>query len=131
MTVILPYIQGGIRYVLGPADLTTSDIAGAKVVSTNSGYEVELTLTAAGGSRFNTIAAQRYPYYQENPTNPPPQSREAVEQGETVFIATPIEARSYSGVVVVNTPGMPLGMAREFAALANEMAKGVRASGNK
>ena len=131
MTVILPYIQGGVRYVLGPADLTTSDIAGAKVVPTNGGYEVELTLRATGRSRFNTIAAQRYPYYQQDPTNPPPQSREAIEQGETVFVAAPIEADNYTGVVIVNTPGMGLGMATQFAAFANEMIKDVHASGSR
>ena len=71
-TVILPYYDNSVRYILGPADMTGNGVSNASVqLSTAGQYSVVLTFTNAGGVQFDKIAAQRYPYYQQDPSNPP------------------------------------------------------------
>jgi hypothetical protein len=121
-SVILPFINGGVRYVLGPADLTSTDVDSTKVQEApGGGWQVSLKLTTVGTRKLDAVAATRYPYFKRDPSNPPPQSREAIEQGHTVFSAPPMEATDFNGYVVINTPGMRLGLANELASLINEM----------
>ena len=120
--VIVPYIKGGVRYVLGPADLTSIDFASANAEpAPGAGFEVVLKLTPAGSRKFNAIVAVRYPYYRQNPSNPPPQSEEAIEQGDAVLAAPPLEGSTNHGFVVIRTPEMNLGFARELAGIINEI----------
>jgi hypothetical protein len=121
-SVILPFINGGMRFVVGPADLTSADVDSAQVQeASGGGWQVSLKLTPTGTRKLDAVAAARYPYYRQDPSNPPPQSREAIEQGHTVFSAPPMEATHFNGYVVINTPGMRLGLANELASLINEM----------
>ena len=121
--------MGGVRYVLGPADLTGGAVKSAKVIQAeNLSYEVEVTLTPSGTQEFNRIAAQRYPYYLENTSNPPFQSREAIEAGDTVFAAFPIEARSYGGMIIIDPSGTSLDDAQYIAGAINQTLKDQQAS---
>lgn len=94
---------GSLRYVLGPADMTGSAIATAQAISTVGQYEVQLTFTAVGAAAFDSIAAQRYPYYRQNPSNPPYQSLEAIELDGKVMSAPTIQAASYNGTAVISS----------------------------
>jgi hypothetical protein len=114
--VIVPFFMGGRRYALGPAELTARDVKSADIIETaNLGYEVEVRLTAAGLQKFNRVAALRYPYYLENRANPPARSQEAIEVGDTVFGAFPIEAHSYRGAVVITAAPVSLDDAQYIA----------------
>ena len=125
--VIVPYFMGGVRYVLGPADLTGGAVKSAKIIQAeNLSYEVEVTLTPSGTQEFNRIAAQRYPYYLENTSNPPFQSREAIEAGDTVFAAFPIEARSYGGMIIIDPSGTSLDDAQYIAGAINQTLKSTK-----
>lgn len=104
--VILPYIRGGVRYVLGPADLTSTDLASAQAESGSQGYEVVLTLTSAGIRKLDAVAAVRYSFYKQDPSNPPAQSKEAVEQGHTVLMAPAIQAPAFNGSVLISLPNL-------------------------
>ena len=121
---ILSHIGGGVRYVCGPADLTSADIVSARAESSPGvgfGYEVVIKLTPAGARKLDRIAAARYAYYKQNPANPPVQSREAIEQGQAVLVAPPIEAPSFRGSIVINPPGMSLNFADEIAGMINQI----------
>lgn len=102
--VIAPYYQGtgSLRYVLGPADMTGSAIATAQAISTIGQYQIQLTFTAAGAAAFDSVAAQRYPYYRQNPSNPPYQSLEAIELDGKVISAPTIQAASFNGTAVIS-----------------------------
>jgi preprotein translocase subunit SecD len=101
--VILPYYDKTFRYVLGPADMTGNGVANASVQLSQAGqYSVLLTFTSKGGNDFDKIAAQRYPYYQQNPSNPPPQSQEAMELDGVVESAPTIQAPSFNGTAVIS-----------------------------
>ena len=65
-------------------------------------YQVLLNFTNAGAKQFDNIAAQRYPYYQQNPTNPPPCSLEAFELDGVVYSAPTIQAPSFNGTAVIS-----------------------------
>jgi preprotein translocase subunit SecD len=102
-TVILPYYDNSVRYILGPADMTGNGVSNASVQLSQAGeYSVLLTFTNAGGIQFDKIAAQRYPYYQQNPSNPPPQALEAFELDGVVESAPAIEAASFNGTAVIS-----------------------------
>jgi preprotein translocase subunit SecD len=102
-TVILPYYDNTVRYILGPADMTGSGVSHAAVVLTSAGqYQVNLTFTNAGSVQFDKIASQRYPYYQQNPSNPPPQALEAFELDGVVESAPAIEAPTFNGTAVIS-----------------------------
>jgi preprotein translocase subunit SecD len=83
--------------------MTGNGVSTASVqLSTAGQYSVLLTFTNAGSVQFDKIAAQRYPYYQQNPSNPPPQALEAFELDGVVESAPAIEAASFNGTAVIS-----------------------------
>jgi preprotein translocase subunit SecD len=109
-TVILPYYDNSVRYILGPADMKGNVVANATVVAqTTGGFEVQVTFTNKGASEFDDIAAKRYPYYQQYSKDPaafgntpPYQSMEAFELDGVVQSAPTIQAPSFNGVAVIS-----------------------------
>ncbi len=102
-TVILPYYDNTVRYILGPSDMTGNGVSNASVQLSSAGqYSVLLTFTNAGSVKFDKIASERYPYYQQNPSNPPPQALEAFELDGVVESAPAIEAPSFNGTAVIS-----------------------------
>src|SRR6202000_3051741 len=96
-TVILPYYDNSLRCTRAPADMTGNGVSTASVqLSTAGQYSVLLTFTNAGSVQFDKIASERYPYYQQNPSNPPPQALEAFELDGVVESAPAIEAPSFN-----------------------------------
>jgi len=61
-TVLLPGVpgQGGTRFVLGPAALTQQGITAARAVDANGQWMVDLTLSAAGSSRWDSLTEQQF-----------------------------------------------------------------------
>jgi hypothetical protein len=102
--VILPYYDGSVRYVLGPADLNQTVIAKTSIIAPRGGggYEVQITFTRTGATAFDNIAAHRYPYYQSDPTKPPFSSMEAVEVDGLVLAAPAIQEPSFNGTAVIS-----------------------------
>ncbi len=104
--VILPYYQSpntSPRYVLGPADMSGNGVKNASVTIDSTGqYQVQLTFTGKGSTEFDKIASERYPYYQQNQSNPPYQSLEAFELDGTVYSAPTIQASSFNGTAVIS-----------------------------
>ena len=102
--VILPYYEGSVRYVLGPADLNQTAIANTSITapSQGGGYEVQITFTRTGATAFNAITAQRFPHYRADPINPPYSSMEAVELDGVVQAAPTVQAPSYNGTAVIS-----------------------------
>jgi preprotein translocase subunit SecD len=105
-TVILPYYQNpsaSARYILGPADMSGTGVSNASVILSSAGqYQVNLTFTGRGSNQFDNIASQRYPYYKQNPSNPPYQSLEAFELDGTVYSAPTIQAPTFNGSAVIS-----------------------------
>jgi hypothetical protein len=102
-TVILPYYDNSLRYVLGPADIDGSAVATTSVSSSPAGgFQVELTLTHAGTAEFDQVAAARYPFYAADPSNPPYKSLEAIELNGTVVFAPVIQAQNFSGDLILD-----------------------------
>ena len=105
-TVILPYYQNpgsSSRYVLGPADMTGGEVKNAIVIVDQAGqYQVQLSFTGKGATDFDKIAAVRYQFYKQNPSNPPYQSLEAFELDGTVYSAPTIQAQSFNGTAVIS-----------------------------
>jgi SecDF, P1 head subdomain len=103
-TVILPYYDGSVRYVLGPADLNQAAIANTSIIapSAGGGYEVQFTFTRTGAAAFNAITAQRFPHYEQDPINPPYSSMEAVELDGVVQSAPTVQAPSFNGTAVIS-----------------------------
>ena len=129
-SVILPYFSGGVRYVVGPADLTAVDVVSAKTElapGSSVAYEIVLKLTPSGLSKLDGVAASRYPFYRQNPPNPPPQSREAIEVDGLVLIAPPMEAPKFTGSVVISTPGMSSGAVSQVVFMINHAVASARA----
>ncbi|MGH9121947.1 MAG: hypothetical protein ACRDYC_08370, partial [Acidimicrobiales bacterium] len=64
-SVLLPYYDHTVRYILGPADMKGNVVKNAIVVTSQAGagYEVQVTFTTKGVVKFDTIASQRYPSY--------------------------------------------------------------------
>lgn len=83
-------------------------------------------MTPSGLSKLDAVAATRYPFYRQNPSNPPPQSREAIEVDGTVLVAPPMEAPKYTGSVVINTPGMSLDAADQVVSRINQAVASAR-----
>ena len=101
--VILPSRDGTLRYVLGPSDMTGAGVSNATVQLSQTGqYSVQLTFTGSGSNEFDKIAAARYPFYKQNPNNPPPQSLEAFELDGVVESAPTIQAASFNGTAVIS-----------------------------
>ena len=101
-TVILPYYDNSVRYVLGPADLDGSVIARTSVMASGpGGYAVALVLTPAGTAEMDHVASERYPLYAADPGNPPYDSFETIELNGTVVLATAMEAPRFNGTVVI------------------------------
>jgi hypothetical protein len=102
-TVILPYYDNWLRFVLGPADLDGTAVAGAGVVApiSGGGYQVEVTLNSSGAQQFNRIAAERFPYYEANTSDPPLESQEAVEVNGLVVAAPAIQSQEFNGTVLI------------------------------
>jgi preprotein translocase subunit SecD len=105
-TVILPFYLNSSqspRYVLGPADMSGAGVSTANVIVDQTGqYQVQLQFTGKGSSDFDKIAAQRYPFYKQNPGNPPYQSLEAFELDGTVYSAPTIQAQTFNGSAVIS-----------------------------
>jgi len=61
-TVLLPGVpgQGGTRFVLGPAALTQQGITAARAVDANGQWMVDLTLSAAGSTQWDSLTAQQF-----------------------------------------------------------------------
>ena len=102
--VILPDYTNTIRYILGPSDMSGSGVSNAQLIvdPNTSAYEVQVNFNGKGSSEFDKIAAARYPYYQQDPSNPPPQSLEAFELDGVVESAPTIQAPSFSGTAVIS-----------------------------
>jgi preprotein translocase subunit SecD len=104
--VILPYYQNpgtSPRYVLGPADMGGNGVKSASVIIDQAGqYQVQLNFTGKGSTEFDKIASERYPYYQQNQSNPPYQSLEAFELDGVVYSAPTIQASSFNGTAVIS-----------------------------
>ncbi len=102
--VILPYYDNSVRYVLGPADMKGDVVSNTSVIAptTGGGYQVQVTFTSKGATEFDNIAAQRYPFYQQNPSNPGYQAQEAIELDAVVISAPVIQAQSFNGVAVIS-----------------------------
>lgn len=101
---VLPFVDGHNRYVLGPADLDAHDVASAALIlpsDVQGGYQIQLTLTPAGASALNQLAAARYAAYQQNPSNPSPESMEAFEVGGVVESAPVFQSAEFNGDVVL------------------------------
>lgn len=97
--VLLPSTYVSFRCVLGPADLSPSDIKGASVVPDPAGgFAVLLELTGAGTQKFELVAAQRYASYVEDPTDPPFASLEALEVDGTVAAGSAISSPNETAV---------------------------------
>ncbi len=102
-TVILPYYDNTVRYILGPSDMTGNGVSNASVQLSSAGqYSVLLNFTNAGSVKFDKIASERYPYYQQDPSNPPPQALEAFELDGVVESAPAIEAATFNGTAVIS-----------------------------
>ncbi len=103
-TVILPYYDNSLRYILGPADMQGNAISSATVIlpTTGGGYEVQVTFTNKGGTEFDNIAAQRYAVYQQNTQNPGYGALEAIELDGVVQSAPVIQASSFNGTAVIS-----------------------------
>jgi preprotein translocase subunit SecD len=102
--VILPYYDGSVRYVLGPADLNQTAIANTSIIAhgAGAGYAVQFTFTRTGATAFDNIAAHRYPYFQSDPTNPPFSSMEAIDLDGVVQSAPAVQAPSFGGTAVIS-----------------------------
>ena len=102
--VALPYYDNSIRYVLGPADMKGDVVSNTSVIAptTGGGFQVQVTFTSKGATEFDKIAAQRYPFYRQNPNNPPVQSQEAIELDGVVQSAPTIQASSFNGIAVIS-----------------------------
>ncbi len=102
--VILPYYDHSVRYVLGPADMKGDVVSNTSVIAPTSGggYEVQVTFTSKGAEQFDNIAAQRYPNYESDPSNPPYSSMEAIELDGVVQSAPTIQASSFHGTAVIS-----------------------------
>ena len=61
-TVLLPGLpgQGSTRYVLGPAGLSGSEIKSASAQLNSGQWSVNLTLTSAGASQWDTLAEEQF-----------------------------------------------------------------------
>jgi len=103
-SVILPYYDNSARYVLGPADMKGNVVSNTSVIAPTAGggFEVQVTFTGTGATEFDNIASERYPYYKEDPSNPPYQSMEAIELDGVVQSAPTIQAASFNGVAVIS-----------------------------
>jgi preprotein translocase subunit SecD len=114
--------SSGIRYVLGPADLTGSAVSGAtETMNTTTGqYSVQLTLTSAGAAEFDTLAATRFACYTQDPSSPSPCSEEAFELQGVVESAPTFQAARFNGHVEI-TGNFSRAQAQ---ALANELKPG-------
>jgi len=103
-TVLLPLYDNTVRYILGAADMKGDVVSNATVIAPTSGggFEVQVTFTQRGAVEFDKIAAQRYPYYKANPSNPPVQALEAIELDGVVESAPVIQAPSFNGTAVIS-----------------------------
>ncbi|MGH9107795.1 MAG: SecDF P1 head subdomain-containing protein [Acidimicrobiales bacterium] len=121
--VVLSYPTGYQhgRYVLGPVEMTGSIVkeAAAVLVSQTDQWEVDLTFTAAGSSKFNYYAARHYACYARRPHDPPDCALEAVDLDGTLESAPVVKAATYDGAAVTNGPIKPFTrqQARTIAAL--------------
>jgi preprotein translocase subunit SecD len=102
--VILPYYDHSERYVLGPADMKGDVVSNTSVIAPTAGggYEVQVTFTGKGATQFDNIAAKRYPYYQQDPSNPSYASMEAIELDGVVQSAPTIQAPAFHGTAVIS-----------------------------
>lgn len=124
--VILPFATGQVRYVLGPADLDAHDIASASVLPPfegQGGDQIQLTLTAAGSQALDQVAPARYASYEQDPSNPSPQSMEAVEVGGVVESAPTFQAASFNGTVTLGE-GMTTQQANALLKLIDQAIQG-------
>jgi hypothetical protein len=129
--VLLPYYDGSVRYVLGPADMTGQTLGSTSLIrsTTGAGYEVEVDFTASGSTRFNQIAARRYIVYQQDPTNPGFGALEAIDVDGAVETAPAVQAASFDGAAVISGNSTAPFTAEQAQALAAQIAGGEKSSG--
>jgi preprotein translocase subunit SecD len=103
-TVLLPQYDHTVRYILGPADMKGDVVHDATVIAPTAGggFQVQVTFTNSGATQFDKIAAERYPYYQANQSNPPVQAQEAMELDGVVISAPVIQASAFHGTAVIS-----------------------------
>ncbi|MDA8047532.1 MAG: protein translocase subunit SecD [Actinomycetota bacterium] len=108
--------SNGLRYLIGPADMTGRAVSGASaVIDTTTGqYQVNLTLTSSGATQFDNIASARYACYRQNTSNPPACSQEAFELDGTIESAPDFQAASFNGQVSI-TGSFSSGQATDLA----------------
>jgi preprotein translocase subunit SecD len=103
-TVLLPQYDHTVRYILGPADMKGDVVHDATVIAPTAGggFQVQVTFTNSGATQFDKIAAERYPYYQANQSNPPVEAQEAMELDGVVISAPVIQAPAFHGTAVIS-----------------------------
>lgn len=127
--MLVPNYDNRTLYVLGPADLTAKDIASAQAVPATTGiagFQIELRMTAHGAQALDQVAAARFPFYEQNPSNPPVESLEAIEVGGVVESAPAIEASSFNGFVII-THTSPVMTASQATQLVQAIEKAIAA----
>jgi preprotein translocase subunit SecD len=102
-SVIFPDRSNALRWVMGPADMTGSEVSNAivQVDPTTGQYSVLLTLKSGGAKTFDQIATARYACHQQNTANPPPCSLEAFELDGVVESAPTFTSSSFNGNVQI------------------------------
>lgn len=80
-----------------------ADVSTANVIEDQTGrYEVGIQFNANGSAEFDKIAAQRFPFFEQDPSNPPYQSMEAMELDGRVLSAPTIQAARFNGTAVIS-----------------------------
>lgn len=87
VTVLLPDLDRDARFVLGPADLTSTDLVGVWVQSSGTGFGAVIGFTTGGAAQFDRVASARFSVYEKSPSSPA--AAEAIDvNGEVVSFAT-------------------------------------------
>jgi len=118
-TVVLPmysdfnkgHYTPDARWVLGPANMSGSIVktAVADVNQSNNEWEVTLSFTGSGATKFNDFAAEYYTCYAEDTKDPPEALQcppygalQAIELDANVYSAPAIEAENFPNGAVIS-----------------------------
>ena len=125
-TVLVPQYDHSVRYILGPADMKGNVVHDATVIAPTAGggFQVQVTFTSSGAAQFDKIAAERYPYYENNQSNPPVESQEAIELDAVVVSAPVIQAQEFNGTAVISGSSAAPFTQSQADDLANELKYG-------
>lgn len=87
------------RFILGPADLTGRAVKTAftALPQGSNTFAVELTFTSEGTKQFNTMAGQRFQFYDATATTPSVQNLEAIELDGVLESAPQIQSATFPG----------------------------------